>query len=166
MENTEVIINKLDEITRRLDEIAALLNAPAPAAQRSSASATQTTPVGGLAVKPDGTASGMFRVMKEPRRWNSDKGCFVSCIVEGLAFDEWVSVGITDKVAAKVGGGYTPRKGDVISVSGKYEEQVDGDRTFRSVFAYKIVPQNGATSTPNPMADSAATAGNNDPLPF
>lgn len=163
MENTEVIINKLDEITRRLDEIAALLNAPAHAAQRSA----PTSAVGGITVKPDGTAAGMFRVMKEPRRWNSNKGCFVSCIVEGLAIDEWVSVGITDNVASKIAPGYTPKKGDVISVSGKYEEQVDGDRTFRSVFAYKVVPQNGATSTPNPaLAPAGESAGKGDGLPF
>lgn len=143
-ETAKTMEDKINEISAKLDSILALLKS-APA--KPSGGRTFSSAECGFSVSGNGTAKGVFRVMTEPRRWSSGKGAFLSCKVDGADDDVWYSIGLTDNVADKVAPGWFPKKGDFIQVAGRYEEKVNGDKTYRSIFAFRIDPDNSVPAS-------------------
>lgn len=90
--------------------------------------------------------------MTDPKQWTSGKGMFLDCKVDGGDTDNWYSIALTYNVANKVSAGYSPKKGDTVAVSGKYEEKTVNDKVYRSIFAFRATPDSSAPVTPSKPA--------------
>lgn len=159
MDNIQIIglKNEIYAINEMVVEILNIVKSQKAAANAASS---------GLSSSPDGTVSGAFRVMGEPKQWSSGKGAFLNCKVVGGNKDEWYSVSVTNNVASKVSANYYPNKGDIINVTGKYEEKTEDGKTYRSVFAFRVEPEKSApTKHPAKTANSNQFDDNED-VPF
>lgn len=163
--------NILNEINDKLSQIIQLLKTPV-VAPTASALAKPLAKTGALNIRGDGTASGVFKVMTEPKAWSSGKGAFLRCKIDGDKTDDWYSVGVTYTVAEKVYHGYYPKKGDVIAVTGKYEEETkekndgSGLATYRSLFAFKVAPDSSVPAEQKPPFGADVTIDEAEDVPF
>lgn len=147
-EQIEELKNKLNAVEKAVNDILNIVkNQGGESHQLSRAS--------------DGTISGVFRVMTDPKQWPSGKGAFLSCKVSGANNDDWYTVSLTNNVASKVSPSYFPTKGDTIAVTGKYEEKNENGKTYRSIFAFRVTPGSAAPATKNTKQFD-----DNEDLPF
>lgn len=123
----------LTDVYKKLEEVLGILKTQRVASDGGS---------GVLVTKKDGSVAGKFVVMTDPKPWSSGKGAFLSCKIDNGDPDVWYSVGLTYNVADRISQGFFPKKGDVIAVTGSYEEKTEetqsGPKVYRSVFAYKV----------------------------
>lgn len=144
----------LNQINSKLDEVIRLLQNPTLPINLG--------PVGDFSRGKDGNVTAKLRVMSEPKMWASGKGMFLNCKIAGNADSDWYSVRLTTNVAQKVHDGYTPAKGDVITVRGTLEEKEDDKGILRrSIFAFTVSPHGH-----NGEVDVAHEIRTNEDVPF